>query len=135
MSKTTHDATKLTARVIIELGPTGQLHMEYYTNGQRTRTTLDRGNEWWQVVDQLHMQAKAIQSAEERKALREDEASRKRHRGVWIQTAEDFGIGFAKRVIKGPVPMGYGQYFAKAETKPAKLAKPGISGEEMEQLL
>src|SRR5260370_10083427 len=73
MSDTTNDATKLTARVIIELSAEGALSMEYYTNGQRTRTTLDRGNEWWQVVDQLHIQCKAITSANERRELQANE--------------------------------------------------------------
>lgn len=98
------------SRVIIELGHDGQLMMEFYSNGQRTRTRLDRGNEWWQVIDELHTQRKAAQSAAERKAQRETEASRKLHRNIWIHAAENHGVGFATKVIKGEIPIGYGKY-------------------------
>lgn len=139
MSETTttsNDATKLTARVIIELSASGQLMMEYYTNGQRTRTTLDRGNEWWQVVDQLHLQRKAITSAEERREAQAEEKSRKRHREVWLDAANKFGTRFAVAKIKGPVPMGYGQYLEpedKVKTKPR--ATPGANIDELLDLL
>lgn len=111
----------ITGRVIVELDANGKLWMEFYTNGQRTRTLLDRGNEWWNVVDELSNQRRHAITQAERQMAKLDENARKRHRQVWTQAAERQGIGFARDVIKGEVPVGYGKYFAEEKTSAKKV--------------
>lgn len=128
------DATRIAGRVIVELDINGKLWMEHYANGQRQRTLLDRGNEWWNIVDELHIQRKRSIDADARAKLKHDETVRRRHRNVWIDAAENHGIGFAKNTIKGDVPIGYGRYLAP-EDKPRPKTIPGPKVEDLMDLL
>ena len=136
MSEQANDATKVRARVIIELDDAGRIVMESYTNGSRLRQSLSRGDEWWAILDELRMQRKRLESAEQRKAEKATEASRKLHRKVWIDAAEKFGSGFAQATIKGEVPMGYGRYLEpEHQPKPKSAAQKVASTEELLDLL
>lgn len=116
-------------RVIIELSATGALTIESYSNGQRTKVPLNRGQEYWEILDELKMLQRRARTEAERKADAQGKSLRLRHNRVWINTAERFGLGFANDKIGGTVPPGYGQYFAPAEQKqkPVPKALPDIA--------
>jgi hypothetical protein len=121
-------------RVVVELSADGRIYMERYVNGARTRTLLDRGNEWWEVLDALAEQRRASEASAALRAEQAERASRLRHNRVWVTTAETHGAGFAHRVIKGEVPPGYGRYLAP-EVQPKPRAKEQPTLKQMLDLL
>jgi hypothetical protein len=129
MSDIANDATKPKARIVLELCENGSLVMESYRNGQRTRLMLNRGQEYWEILDELRMQQRAAESEADRQKERNEKKLRHRHYAVWTTAAEHQGVGFAKNVIKGEIPLGYGKYFAKEADKApkAKSAKKALT--------
>ena len=124
MSETNNAVHK--ARIVLELSADGSdVILECYRNGQRQRLMLTRGQEWWEALDALKLQQRDIDNATERKAQRKEREALARHRRVWIDAAENHGAGFAKQVIRGSVPQGYGKYLKpEPAAKPKPTAKP-----------
>ena len=124
MSETNNAVHK--ARIVLELSADGSdVILECYRNGQRQRLMLTRGQEWWEALDALKLQQRDIDNAAERKAQRKEREALARHRRVWIDAAENHGAGFAKQVIRGAVPQGYGKYLKpEPAAKPKPTAKP-----------
>lgn len=130
-------------RVVIEIDFDGTLRMEQYINGQRQRTTLDRGNEWWEVVDALKDQQRRAIADAERKTEQNEHAARLRHNRVWIDAEQKFGTKFALDKIKGEIPNRFrkpmqtsgefGQYLADQTT--TKQTKPAIVMPSADDLL
>ena len=127
--------TEPTARVVIELNANGSITMESYKNGQRQQLTLSRGQEWWEILDELAMQKRQAIAQAERKAEAEAKAGRMRHNRVWTDAAQKFGTGFAARTIKGDVPPSFGRYMLpeptpKSKSKATPAAMPVISADD-----
>lgn len=120
------------ARIVVELTVNDNVVMEYYTNGQRTRTTLTRGQEFWEILDELKKQRNRHSDEASRKIKRDELRAAKRHRDVWVTSANrpGQGIQFATNVIKGEIPNGYtkayGEYFTPEKTKKEQKPKPDI---------
>jgi len=123
------DIRGIVGRVIVELSAEGQIYMERYINGQRQRSLLDRGNEWWEILDALSDQRRRLQADLAAKAERLAKETRMRHNRVWTDAAKKFGSGFAATRIKGDVPPGYGRYMlpeAEAKAKPEPKVQPSL---------
>ena len=110
-------------RVVIELGADNNIYMEHYTNGARTRTKLDRGAEWWNILDELTRQRKSAQSQAERQQERKDAEAIAQYNKVYATTAKHHGTKFANTHIGKP----YGTNFV-AEPKPP-IARPTLDRE------
>lgn len=113
-------------RVVIELGTDNKLYMEHYVNGTRVRVKLDRGNELWEIQDALFVQKKEHEKAQARKTEQNEKESRLRHNRVWTHSANARGQGldFAARIIRGPVPSGYGKPPKTSSTSYGTLFAP-----------
>jgi hypothetical protein len=131
-----HSATispaKAIGRVVVELGTDNRIYLERYINGQRQRVLLDRGNEWWEVLDALTDAKRRHQSELDRKQEAEAKATRQMHNRVWVKAAENHGAGFAHRVIKGDVPPGYGRYLLPEDRPKAKAKTRSESGSSVD---
>jgi hypothetical protein len=95
------DHTPPKPRLIVEQQSDGTLTIEYYINGARSKETLNRGFELYDIVEALAMQRNAMQRQAEAKAERDAHAERQRHRQVWQYVAENHGVGFANKTVGG----------------------------------
>jgi len=116
-------------RIIIELSPNGGLVMEFYRNGQRGRLDLNRGTEYWEILDELQRQKKAIEQRLSEKEEKQNRMENNRHIRVWHTTAQNHGTTFANRTVGSKK---FGQYLID-ENEEKRLNKERKEKEKTEK--
>jgi len=109
------------ARIVVEMSPAVDangrriLVLEYYINGARTRHAIPAGLEMIEIAQALRDVEAAHAAERERKARSAALADAALHRRVFRRTAEDHGLGFAKRTIgNAPASIARAIKFAEA---------------------
>jgi hypothetical protein len=112
------------ARVMVELSADGSFRLECYRNGQRVNLTLTRGQEWWEILDELSTQKRFALTQAQRKEEQEEKKRKERHNRILSTTARQFGDDFAIRTICGKYNPDTGRIAGTAIKRELKVPLP-----------
>lgn len=114
--------TKYTPHVIVALDDDGQMYLELFDNGARTKRYLTETMEAVELRAALYRERdKALERAKVERE-RESLIAKARSNKVWSQTARNFGAAFANKNI-GPKP------------KEVKTAVPKVTAASLRDLI
>ena len=117
-------------RVIVEMNANGSLSLRSWSNGQESVIPLNRGQEYWEILDALKRQQREIDRKKEEHLQKQSNAEAALHRRVWQNTAEMHGVAFANRTIGAKNIKPFGYYLERQEDKAKpKADKPANSGQ------